>query len=210
MASSVIHMCVANEVNKKLKRNNDLILIGTIAPDISKQIGENKIKSHFLDVDNDIPNLKRFLEKYKKYLKDDFVLGYYIHLYTDYLWFRYFFDDFVDNGYLTMLDNTKVEANGETYKKYFYNDYTTLNKILIDSYNLDLKIFNNKTPKLKNIIKEIPMNNIQIIIDKADYIIRKSYEQKNYIFDKSMIDKFISNCTDAIISNLEDIKYIKN
>ena len=36
MASSIIHICVANEINKSLKRNSRELLIGTIAPDISK------------------------------------------------------------------------------------------------------------------------------------------------------------------------------
>ncbi len=42
MASSIIHMAVANELNKKLNRDNKSILIGSIAPDIAKLIGEDK------------------------------------------------------------------------------------------------------------------------------------------------------------------------
>ena len=48
MASSMIHIAVANEINKVLKRDSSQLLIGTIAPDISKLIGETKEKSHFL------------------------------------------------------------------------------------------------------------------------------------------------------------------
>ena len=50
MASSVIHMCVAKEINKYLKRDDKNILIGTIAPDISKLLNETKEKSHFLNI----------------------------------------------------------------------------------------------------------------------------------------------------------------
>ena len=39
MASSLIHAAVCNELNKKLKRNPKQILVGTIAPDISKLVG---------------------------------------------------------------------------------------------------------------------------------------------------------------------------
>ena len=71
-------------INKTLKRDNNKILIGTIAPDISKFIGRTKLESHFLEsVDNNIPNIKKFLVKYKDKLNDDFVMGYFIHLYTD-------------------------------------------------------------------------------------------------------------------------------
>ena len=67
MASAIIHICVANEINKYLKRNEKQILIGSIAPDISKQIGQTKTKSHFID-DHliDIPNIEKYLKKYKK------------------------------------------------------------------------------------------------------------------------------------------------
>lgn len=34
MASAVIHMAIASKINKTLKRDNNKILIGTIAPDI--------------------------------------------------------------------------------------------------------------------------------------------------------------------------------
>ena len=101
MASSVIHMCVASEVNKYLKKDNKGILIGSIAPDISKHINQSKQSSHFLDdVSNDIPNIDKFLNKYKSYLNDVFVMVYYIHLYTDYLWFKYFIPNFIKGDYL--------------------------------------------------------------------------------------------------------------
>lgn len=48
MASSIIHLAVAKEINKKLKRKEKEILIWSIAPDISKHINKTKFKSHFL------------------------------------------------------------------------------------------------------------------------------------------------------------------
>ena len=56
MASSVIHMTIASEINKVLKRDNNKILIGSIAPDISKLLGETKARSHFLDSKESIIN----------------------------------------------------------------------------------------------------------------------------------------------------------
>ena len=64
MASAIIHIAVANEVNKKLKRDSSKLLIGSIAPDLSKLVGQNKIASHFLDNETDIPNIDLFLNKY--------------------------------------------------------------------------------------------------------------------------------------------------
>ena len=42
MASAIIHLCVAKEINKYLKMDENYLLLGSIAPDISKQIGETK------------------------------------------------------------------------------------------------------------------------------------------------------------------------
>lgn len=118
MASSMIHIAVASEINKVLKRDSKKLLIGSIAPDISKQIGETKVLSHFQDFDDDLPNLDKFLRKYKSYLNDDFVLGYYIHLFADYLWFKYFVPDFCKNGVVYKLDGTSKDIKGENKMPY--------------------------------------------------------------------------------------------
>ena len=208
MASSMIHIAVANEINKILNRNNKKLLIGSIAPDIAKLIGMNKKDSHFQDKDDTLPCLDEFLKKYKKDLNDDFVLGYYIHLYTDYLWFKYFEPDFYKNGVIHKLDGTIENIPPEKKMEYFYNDYTNLNIKLIDEYNLDLSIFYEELPTFNNIIKEIPMNKIQIIIDQAGIIIENTKESKSYVFDMDVVNKFIKTSVYYILSNLKDIRAI--
>lgn len=204
MASAVIHLAVANEINKNLKKNNDCILIGSIAPDIAKHIGESRNKSHFLD-NNNLPNLDKFLVKYKDKLGDDFVLGYFIHLYTDYLWFKYFVPEIYDKNMITRLDDTCVSCDDNLFRQYVYNDYTNLNVMLLDAYNMDLNIFYNEPPKFENIIEEIPMNDIKLIIDETSVIIENSKETKAYVFDIENIKKFISTSTSMILSRLEEI-----
>ncbi len=209
MASSMIHIAVANEINKVLKRNNKHILIGSIAPDIAKHIGMTKKDSHFQDTDEDLPHLDKFLNKYKDKLNDDFVLGYYIHLYTDYLWFKYFEPDFYKNGVIYKLDGTIENIPFDKKRDYFYNDYTNLNIKLIDEYNMDLSIFYETVPEFENIIKEIPMDKIDIIINQAGIIIENTKESKAYVFDMKVINKFIKTSVEYILSNLKDIGVVK-
>lgn len=134
MASSVIHMCVAKKINETLKiKDENMLLLGSIAPDISKHLGESKTRSHFFD-DNENVDMNRFLEKYKNKLNHPFMLGYYIHLYTDYLWEKYFLSDIVQNNAIKLLNGETVPQNKETYKKLIYSDYTNLNIILLDEY----------------------------------------------------------------------------
>ena len=207
MASAVIHLVVANELNKKLNRDSNKLLIGSISPDISKLIGENKIKSHFIsEVGSDIPDIGKFLNKYKSNLTDDFVLGYFIHLYTDYLWFKYFMSELYNDTMIKRLDGSVVKYDEDTLINYVYNDYTDLNIKLIDKYNLDLKIFYNELPEFNYIIEEIPMNNIKLVVDKMGIIIENRKESKIYMFDLKNIEKFIDICVDLILSIIDECR----
>lgn len=206
MASSMIHIAVANEINKKINRDKSKLLIGTIAPDISKLIGETKEKAHFQDRNDNIPNLDKFLDKYKENLNDDFVLGYYIHLITDYLWYKYFMTEIENKNMITKLNGQIVKCNGQMFTQYVYNDYTDLNIKLIDKYNLDLKIFYNNIPNLENIIKEIPMDKISIIVNKTGEIIENSKESKNFVFNIENVEQFIQTSTELILGKLKELE----
>ncbi len=210
MASTIIHMAVANELNKKLGRDNNLILLGGIAPDLGKIADGSKIKAHFQDTNDDIPNIKRFLNKYSSKMNDDFVMGYFIHLYTDYLWFKYFIPELFnsDKELITKLDGTKVKCNENIFTLYVYNDYTNLNTRVLDEYNMDLSIFYNELPKLNNIIEEIPMNKLNLLINETSYIIENSKEKKEYVFDIDDIKTFISTSTDLIYAYLKEKELI--
>ena len=205
MASAMIHLAVANEINKTLKRNNDLVLIGSIAPDISKYIGESRAKSHFLDGNGDIPNINSFLLKYKNNLKDDFVLGFLIHLYTDFFWYKYFIPEIKMDGIIKKMDGTIIKCTENMIRMYIYNDYTNLNTLLLDEYNMDLHIFYRELPKIENIIDEIPMKKIKTIIDEMAIIIENSKINKSMVFDLDNVKKFIGFSTKIILSEIEKL-----
>lgn len=205
-------MAVASEINDYFNRDYKSILIGSIAPDISKQINESRNKSHFIKNEKDIPELNDFLALYKSNLEDDFVLGYFIHLYTDYLWFKYFLPNFINENESYIYDiNTKnrIKVSKDEMLKLIYNDYTNINIDVIDKYNLDLSIFYEPLPSFKNIIKEIPMDKLKVIIDKASIIIENSKKKKPYIFDINEIERFINFASNTILNDLK-LMGIKN
>ena len=211
MASAIIHIAITDKLNKKLKRDKSKILIGTIAPDIAKQLGQTKKISHFQKEDHDnIPRLNLFLKKYKQYLNDDFVLGYYIHLFVDYLWFKYFMSEIVneDKKLIKKLDGTIIKYSEDEFVDYIYKDYTNLNIEIINKYNLDLKIFYNDIPKFKKIITEIPMDKLDIIVDKTGNIIMNSKKEKPFSIDIDSIENFINFSLDIIESNLKELNLI--
>ena len=205
MASAIIHLCIAKEVNRYLGMDEYQILLGSIAPDISKQIGETKEISHFLDHSNedDIPNINNFLTKYKNDLQDPFTMGYFIHLLTDKYWFRDYIYKFIDR-YATSQSKKKLTYTA--IKDVIYNDYTNINIDLIDRYTLPLDIFYTDFRKPNSKINEIPLDKLPVLIEKMGLIIEESKEEKTFMFDTREIISFIEETTKYIIKDIQMLR----
>ncbi len=205
MASAVIHIAVAKEINKDLKMNEKELFLGTIAPDISKQLGESKVKSHFLPNDKtDLPILDKFLDKYKNNLNNPFIMGYYIHLFTDYLWFKYFIPEITNSSdYIKVLSGNKIKCTKEEIEKLIYNDYTNLNISLIEEYNLDLSLFYEdiEIPNIK--FDEIPLDKLQVIVNQMGIIIENSKKEYTYSFNIDNVKQFNNVCKKIIGNDIE-------
>lgn len=205
MASAVIHLAVAKELEKDLniKYKKDYYL-GSIAPDLAKQIGETKDKSHFIiNSLQDIPNINLFVNKYKKFKKNDFELGYFIHLYTDKLWYEDFIPNIESNNSIKLLDGTIMQTTPDQITHMIYSDYTNINIDLIENHNLDLSLFYEEFKKPKTKIDEIPIDKLNILINKMGIIIENSKRERTYTFDTYIVEKFINN---AIIKIKEELK----
>lgn len=202
MASTIIHLSVAKQLEKKLKIKNKYdYYLGSIAPDLSKQIGESKIESHFLKntYKESVPNIKLFTNKYPNFKDNAFDLGYFIHLYTDKIWFEDFMDEIAFQNSVKLLDGTilKVADNNEILQL-IYSDYTNLNIELIDEYELDLSLFYEEFRKPKTKIEEIQVDKLNFLINKMGILIENSKEDKLYTFDLFEIKKFVDKVVEKI------------
>jgi len=202
MASFLIHMCICDEVNKIIKKDRKKILIGSIAPDIAKLIGISRDVTHFGKYP--VFNEEHFLEKYKNNLNDDFVLGYFIHLYTDYLWNEYFINQIFKDGEITMIDGKKIKCDKEL-STYLYQDYDSLIEDIINTYDMDLSFLNENIPVIDNIIEEIPISKLNIILDKTKELISYKNKSKLNVMDMNSINLFVSLCKNKIIKKLNEI-----
>lgn len=209
MASAIIHLCVAKEINKVIKMDENYLLLGSIAPDISKQIGETKEISHFLNpaLDDDVPMIDKFLEKYRDELVNPFEMGYFIHLLTDKYWFRDYITAYVERY---AKDKTTKKLTSAALKNLIYNDYTNINIDLIDKYMLPLDIFSNEMELPKSKITEIPVDKLNILIDKMSIIIEESKEDKTFLFDTTDIKIFIENCVKYILKDIQMLGVFDN
>lgn len=206
MASAVIHLAVAKELLPYLEvANVNEYYLGSIAPDIAKLVGETKQKSHFLYKEReDVPNIKMFTNKYKDFKKNSFDLGYYIHLFTDKIWFDKFLRKLVQNSSVKLLDGTIIECSKEQFVNLIYSDYTNLNIELIDEYNIDLSLFYEKFQIPNTKIEEIPKDKLYILINEMGIIIENFRQEKEYILDIFLIENFISEVKERILNELKN------
>lgn len=206
MASSVIHICVAKKINETLKVNEKQLYLGSIAPDISKFIGEPREKTHFItELNSYSPNVSLFLEKYKSYLDDPFVLGYFVHLYTDEIWFNEFIPNRFQDTKIKLLDGTLLEVTEEQWTNLMYSDYNNVASQLFDYYQPNLSIFYDAFERPNDIIEELAIDKLPIFMEKAGEFIMASKEGKTYIFDIENIINFVEECNDKILKFLQII-----
>lgn len=205
MASTIIHLAIAKELEKKLNIKNKYdYYLGTIAPDLSKQIGRLKQESHFIkNTFNDTPNIEIFKEKYPNFKENDFDLGYFIHIYTDKLWIEDYLQNYTYQNSIKLLDGTILQTTDEEIKELIYSDYTNLNIQLIEEYDIDLSLFYDEFRKPSSNIEEIPLDKLDILINKIGIIIENSKKENTYIFDLFTIKQFIENTTEEIEKELK-------
>ena len=207
MASAIIHLAVAKKVlsdNSVTVDNQKDYYLGSIAPDLSKQIGLNKIESHFLiNTKNDIPNMNVFKKRYPFFKYNSFDLGYFTHLYTDKLWAENFLPNIVHNSSIKLLDGTIINSSDKEFINLLYSDYTNLNIEVIDEYEMDLSLFYEDFQIPDTNIKEIPIDKLDILVNKMGLIIENSKGKKTYTFDIYDIKKFIDLAAEEIINELK-------
>lgn len=206
MASAIIHLAVAKTLEKDLNIENKRdYYLGSIAPDIAKQVGENKQRSHFLiNTRDDIPNMELFINKYPNYKDNSFDLGYFIHLYTDKIWFSKFISQICSGNYIKLLDGTVISTSPEEMQKIIYQDYTNLNVQLLDEYKMDLSLFYEDFIEPRTNIEEIPKDKLNILLDKMGIIIENSTVEKPYTFDTFLILQFIDEASQEILKILNN------
>lgn len=207
MASAIIHLAVAKKLLDYIKvENKKDYLLGSIAPDISKQIGSSKVSSHFLiNTKPDVPNIQMFIDKYPNFINNSFDLGYFVHLYTDKLWFNGFLEHFIYNNSIKLLDGTVIETTKEEMQNMIYSDYTNMNIELIDKYEIDLSLFYEEFQIPKTNILEIPTYRLDILINKMGILISNSKQEKAYTLDINQVEQFIDYTCNEIVNKLQEL-----
>lgn len=201
MASIMIHICIAKKVNEYLKMPDKMLFLGTLAPDLSKELKDSREKSHFYE-DNSI-NLEKFIKKYRYKLWDPYVMGYFVHLCADKLWEEKFVPKYVNNADIKLTQGGMSLSSSEVINKLIYEDCTNLGITLIDKYEPKLSLFYDDLELPKIVVDEIDTDKLGVLINKMSIIISNAQKEKTLIFDWKDIISFI-DC-----ASIEIVDYIK-
>lgn len=153
MPTHKMHMAVANRVNKYLNLDNDMVMIGSVLPDLT--VDKRHRVSHFKNGKEGVEgvaNPYKFLSKYKDKLNNPVMVGYLIHLLTDrffnsYVFQNYYIYDenthligikFQDEEVLMPIEKIRYEKHRDFY---VYDKYLVENN-LVDKFN-SLECINN-------------------------------------------------------------------
>ena len=92
MPSHKIHLAVAKKVNDILKFDLDLVMLGSVLPDLTEN---NHMLNHFQNGKEGIDgtaNPDLFIKKYKDNLENPIITGYLIHILTDKFYNEFMFN----------------------------------------------------------------------------------------------------------------------
>lgn len=221
MGSAVMHLCIGKKVAKKLNNSDRKeFLIGNLAPDLSKLTNQSRYISHFLkkininDSEREVPDLDKFLKKYKDRLNEPFIQGYLCHLISDDIWFR----EYIPNHVVSITeDKTQILLRDvddyipyDDFKKMMYSDYTKTNQYLFGLYKLNLKKFDNMDIDNPN-MKEFEFEEIHRLIEQISYYLEYSEtgdSEEPVDYDDNRMDDYDEEPL-KLLSNTEIVTYIE-
>lgn len=211
MPTWAIHLSIAKKLNTKLNLSKDEFLFGNILPDIPNGYYIKDISSiisynetHFIPVDEDkyincpkIPKYELFLDKYSNYIKNPVILGYYVHLLTD-----YYFNKEIINNYITL----GVNVDFNTIKQF---DFKLLEKYLINKTDIKIPKYNEKiyfdSIKLLKLTKDDIKKTINYLNNKYYKDNIKSNDEYKLIPFNELL-KIYEGCIEFINSEIEKLK----
>lgn len=215
MPSHKIHIKIAQDVNKKLKIDKNLLMIGSILPDLYEDKSNHSF-SHFKTNprNHQFYNKKVFLNKYN--INNPVMLGYLVHILTD-----EFYNSYVKNNYF-VIENGKLAGIKKIDGEIYYdepNEITYIKQVEFDKYDKCLMTtrefylfddFNilDKIPKIdecdysKDYILEYMKNFNKEVVD---YKNNSNIDIKYEILSKEELDKLYNDCVQYISIYIDNL-----
>ena len=225
MPSWKIHSKIGSDILKQIKVNRKYFMIGNLIPDQDKynigdlRVNVSRVITHYVSEEDlkigiNLPDYDRFYNKYKDIFNNPVIMGYLVHLLTDYYWNKYIYDKYFikkSNKYI----GVKLRTN-EIYKCEF-NEMNTMKQ-------KDFEIFNNSLTVRKNNFRYCLNSNYfeeleEIRIKKHNIFLigkylnsshkREETEDSYTILNEKECFKITKECEDFIIKYLKSKSLIE-
>jgi hypothetical protein len=200
MGSRIMHLIIGHKIAERLNiKDRTSFLLGSVAPDAV----QTKDESHFFKGEHQ--NYTRyidyhgFLNKYRAYSDNSYVLGYFTHLIADDQWLKGF--------YMPWLRN-RMKANAGVYPLY-HDDFRLLNGKLLEHYGcteemrraigISPEIIDLQEVKTKEVIEFVPH-----VLGDMNYEKQVLDEPLN-VFSFIQIEGYIETSVNIGVMNLQHI-----
>lgn len=156
MPTWAIHLVTAKKVSEKINIDKNIFTFGNILPDIPNEYVVKGIKHHVSHArthfETDILvvehiekryDLRNFAEKYKNKFSNPLMLGYYVHLLTDYFWNdktygeRGIYDEEKNRIGLILKDGERILCSKEKARQIKTQDFKIFSKYIYDHHLAD-------------------------------------------------------------------------
>jgi len=234
MPSWSIHLKIAKMVNERLNLDKDNFYYGNLIPDVDRNTKIGRYKAHYYNKNlpffncpkEEMIDIDKFLNDYKKNISNPIVLGYYSHLLTD-----NFFNDYVysncwvldgdknivgiklKNGNVINID---IKDSKSLKKKYKHRDFELYGKYLFFYEKFDLSF--NKEKIIENIdVLEGKFLSVELVNNRIKYLngefkkfnklnlFEKVFKHRYFLFDKKELDTLVDNCAKYVIKEIKKV-----
>lgn len=225
MPSWKIHVYIGNKIRKELKVNRKYFMIGNLLPDQDRYNIKNLKKNipryitHFINKDEckigiNLPNYEKMYSKYQNKFKNPVLLGYLVHLLTD-----YYFNNYIYENCFIKDDNGKYIGYKKIDGSILYCDFREANRAKQE----DFKKFNDNIVVRKNNFRfclnskyfseidelKLDKKEIYAVGKYLDSSHSKMKNNTNYqILTKDEMDILVKNCIQFIFDYLEEKQVI--
>ena len=202
MPSWVTHLVTANRIIDKLDiKDRNSFFFGNIMTDIllnyiveKTSVHKDYKTTHFAEdriingVEYEFPVLDNFFNEYKNKMKNPVVLGFYIHLLTDYYWNIFSYGEYYKkNGNLVAVKF--LDGHWESFPfneaiQVKQKDFRIFTKYLKDNFEVPKVEYNENLLELSRDIKELPLTQEDI---------KKAIEKIKYFSDKNSDNEIDTN-----------------
>lgn len=213
-----IHLEIANRIKDKINIGSNEYLFGNILPDVQdgylvKDISNilNHLDNHYNDLINN--TYEAFYEIHKEIINEDIVIGYLVHLLTDF-YFNKSFDKkykWLDNSNieLKLLTDEKVIMNRDLAGiKYKQHDFKVFEKELIKQKEIETPVFEKDLTYKSNLITVININENdvkKVIKYFDDEFYNVNIDNEYLIYEKEELEKLMKETEEFILEYLTKI-----